>query len=306
MMSVCIFLVLFGEDDGVITAEVGQTVTFKCFCGDDSVTILSWYQQSLGSKPIIISTRMRYSKEASIYPAYKERFQVESGERINHLKISRLRIRWSLDKECSFMVYQAELEVLRAGDSVNLSCAVYIYIVYTVYSEKCAGPQSLFWFRHGAAQPVIMYQNMGDCANNDSHTKNCTLNYPIQSVNSSDAGMNHCGLASCGNIVFGNGTRVVITRSNKLTYLLLGCLSVGFVLSIILILVLAFIVYKLKKQICPNCKGTVSYLISSAVSESHDEDSLHYVALDLSRTSQRQEESVESICVYSRVKSRKE
>lgn len=43
--------------------------------------------------------------------------------------------------------------------------------------------------------------------------------------------------------------------SKKLPYLLLGCLSVGFVLSVILIFVLAFIVYKLKKQICLNCKG---------------------------------------------------
>ena len=191
------------------------------------MTFLSWYRQSLGSKPVIISTWMKYSKEVFIHTAYKERFQVESGESINHLKISRLRLSDTAVYYCGILefnmitfaqgvllhvkpslantraiVHQAALELLRAGDSVNLTCAV--------YSEKCAGPQSYFWFRHGAGQPVIMSQNLGDCANNDSHT-NCTLNYPIQSVSSSDAGMYHCGLASCGNIVFGNGTRVVIT-----------------------------------------------------------------------------------------------
>lgn len=211
------------QDSGVLTAEVGQTVTIECFCQDNSVTFFSWYRQSLGGKPLIISTRMKHNSEASISSVYKERFRVQSGESINHLTISDVRPSDSATYYCGILefnamefgqgaflhvkasgpniravVYQPALEPLRLGDSVNLSCAV--------YAEKCAEEQSIYWFRHGAAQPAIVYRNVGQCMNESP--KNCTFHFSIKSVNPSDAGMYYCALASCGEIVFGNGTRV--------------------------------------------------------------------------------------------------
>ncbi|XP_035531210.1 polymeric immunoglobulin receptor-like [Morone saxatilis] len=335
MMPLCIFLVLLSEicqvpavdktsgitqDSGVITAEVGQSVTLKCLCRNDAVNFFFWYQQSLGGKPLIISTWMKHSTEATISPAYERRFQVLAEEEgINHLVITDLRLSDSATYYCGILefneiefgqgaflhvktslsnihavVHQPELETFRWGDSVNLSC--------TVYTEKCAGEQNLYWFRHGVAQPAIMYHNAGKCMK-DSHMENCTLNLAIKSVSSSDAGMYYCALASCGEIVFGQGTRVKIAGSTSLCPGVLSELAV----SIILLLVLALVMYKLKKKICSVCKGTVSHLTCSAASDttSQDADALHYAALSLKRTSERhrQEESVESVCVYSRVKS---
>ncbi|XP_051285199.1 Ig heavy chain Mem5-like isoform X3 [Dicentrarchus labrax] len=340
MMPLCIFLVLLGEicqvpavdktsgitqDSGVITAEVGQTVTLKCYCQDNSVTFLSWYQQSLGGKPLIVSTRMQHNSEATISPAYKGRFQVLAGKGkgINHLVIKELLPSDSATYYCGILefnaiefgqgaflhvktslsnihavVHQPALETLQWGDSVNLSC--------TVYAEKCAGEQNLYWFRHGVAQPAIMYHNAGQCMK-DSHMENCTLNLAIKSVSSSDAGMYYCALASCGEIVFGQGTKVKIAGSTKGPSVLVYCLSVALAVSIILLFVLALVMYKLKKKICSVCKGTVSHLTCSAASDttqSQDADALHYAALSLNRTRERhrQEESLESVCVYSRVK----
>lgn len=219
------------QDSGVITAKVGETVTLKCFCQDEAVTFLSWYQQSLGGKPLIISTRMMHKQEASISPAYKDRFQVEaqSEEGSNHLIITDLRLSDSATYYCGILefnaiefgqgaflhvktspsniravVHQPALESLQLGDSMNLSC--------TIYAEPCAGERSLYWFRHGAAQPTVMYHSAGQCMNDsESHLKrNCTLNLVIQSVSTSDAGMYYCALASCGETVFGEGTRVEI------------------------------------------------------------------------------------------------
>lgn len=215
------------QDSGIITAEVGGTVTLKCFCQNDAVTFLSWYQQRLGGKPVIISTRMKHNKEASISKAYMERFQVLTGQSINHLKISNLQPLDSGTYYCGILefnaiefgrgaflhvkaslsnihavVQQPALELLRAGESANLSC--------TVYAEKCAGEKSLYWFRHGAAQPAVMYRNVGQCTT-DSRSENCTLNLAIKSMNASDVGMYYCALASCGEIVFGNGTRLMIS-----------------------------------------------------------------------------------------------
>ncbi|KAM9335599.1 signal-regulatory protein beta-2-like [Symphorus nematophorus] len=273
---------------------------------------------------------MKHNPDTSIYPAYKDRFQVltQDEKGINHLIISNLRLSDSATYYCGILefnaiefgqgaflhvktsssdiqavVHQPALEMLQSGDSVTLNC--------TVYAEKCAGEQSFYWFRHGAAQPAVLYPSAGQCTNDlESHTKNCSFNLTIKYVNSSDAGMYYCALASCGEIVFGNGTRVEITGPAKASALLVCCLSVALAVSIILLLVLAFTMYELKRKICSVCKGTVSHLTCPAASDamSQDADDLHYAALSLNRTSgrRRQEESLDSVCVYSRVKSRKE
>lgn len=226
----------------VVTAHAGQTVTLKCFCGDDSVTFFSWYQQRLGGRPVIISNRMRHNMAASISPSFKERFEVKSGERINHLTISDLllsdsamyycgilefnslelgdgsflHVRMSLSNMQSF-VYQPGLNPVQPGDSVQLNCEV--------YSEKCEGEQRLYWYRQTTSQPVIMYPNDRNCVN-ESHSRKCTLSYYIKSVDSSDEGMYYCALASCGEIMLGNGTQVQLT-SKQCFFLFLNQVMFG-------------------------------------------------------------------------------
>ncbi|XP_037615458.1 uncharacterized protein LOC119482120 [Sebastes umbrosus] len=347
MMPLCVFVVLLSQicqvpavnktsgitqDSGLKTAKVGETVTLKCFCGDDATTFLSWYQQSLGGKPLIISNRLKYNTQGSISPMYEERFRVlaQGGQEcINHLMIKDLRLSDSATYYCGILefnaiefgqgaflhvksqseihavVHQPALEPLRPGDSVNLSC--------TVYSEPCAGEQSLYWFRHGAAQPAIVYHSAGQCKNlstEEPHMRNCTSSLALKSVSPPDAGTYYCALASCGEIVFGSGTRVeIVGGSTKVPPFLVYCLIVALAVSIIVLLVLAFIMYKLKKKLCSDCKGTVSHLACPASSDvmSQDADGLHYAALSVNRTSERhtQEDNVESVCVYSRVKTRK-
>ncbi|XP_063756278.1 uncharacterized protein LOC134875633 isoform X2 [Eleginops maclovinus] len=215
------------QDSGIITANVGETVTLKCTCEDESITFLSWYQQILGGKPVIISTRKRNS-HATISPGYKKRFEIfRFGNRgLNHLIINNLRLADSATYYCGVLVFNATefgkgaflhvkssnftavvhqpaLEPLRAGDSVNLRCSV--------YARECEEEQSLYWFRHDAA--AIMYPSAGQCKNlseEGTGMKNCTLQLALNSVRSPDEGMYYCALASCGEIVFGNGTKVEI------------------------------------------------------------------------------------------------
>uniref|UniRef100_UPI0037E76B87 uncharacterized protein n=1 Tax=Semicossyphus pulcher TaxID=241346 RepID=UPI0037E76B87 len=313
--------------DGVVTTRVGGNVTLHCLHQNDGVTFLTWYQQSLGGKPVIISSQMTHQTDASISPAFKERFRVLAQEGNNNLTIHNIRPSDSATYYCGILEFNAivfgqgvflhvkkssssiqsvfqqpALEPLWVGNSVNLSC--------TAYAETCAGERSFYWFRHGAAQPAIIYHSAGLCMNDSESTmKTCTLYLGLKSVSSSDAGMYYCALASCGEIVFGQGTRVEIAGSAKAPQLLVHCLSVALAVSIIVLLILAFFAYKLKKKLCSICKETVSHLTGSAASDamSQDADILHYAALSVNRTSERhrQEKSAESDCVYSRVKSRK-
>lgn len=218
------------QDSGIMTAEVGQNVTLRCSCDNSAVTFLSWYQQSLGGKPKIISTRMKGSAVADIDHVYKERFNVftQGQDSHNHLTINNLRASDSATYYCGILefnaiefgegvflhvknsmsniqaaVHQPALLPHQLGDSVNLSC--------TVYAEKCAGEQKLFWFRQNASLPAIMYPSEKDCSsltNEKSHVENCTLT--LTSVRSHDAGTYYCALASCGEVVFGSGTTLEI------------------------------------------------------------------------------------------------
>uniref|UniRef100_A0A3B5LHJ0 Ig-like domain-containing protein n=1 Tax=Xiphophorus couchianus TaxID=32473 RepID=A0A3B5LHJ0_9TELE len=309
------------QDSGVRTAKVGETVTLPCSCQHNAVTYLYWYYQIQGEKPRIISKQMKHDPQAEISPAYEERFRVlaRSKDGVNDLMITDLQPSDSGTYYCVMLEFNAIefgrgvflhvktsssnarpskqqptlKKLLRLGDSVNLSCSV--------SAEPCEGERNLYWFRRTASQPPLIYPSEGHCtslSNGTLYGINCTSNLQLDPVRSSDAGTYHCALASCESVVFGGGTKVEIA-------VVLGSLSVALALSTIGLLVLSFLRYKLKSKLCSSCKGKVSIVTQH---NSNQTESLYYAALNLKRSVERQqqEDNVESVCVYSRVRSRKE
>ncbi|XP_041635863.1 uncharacterized protein LOC121504856 [Cheilinus undulatus] len=337
MMPLHIFLLLLCEtyqgaatgiiqDSGLKTAILGQTVTLNCSYDYESVSFLSWYHQRLGGKPAIVSTQMKHKPKASIFPAYEERFQVFAQEGKNNLIIRGVGMNDSGTYYCGVLEFntiefgqgvflhvrssssntqgairQPVLEQVWTGDSVNLSCKINV--------APCAGGQSFYWVRHGSAQPVVVFHSPGQCGDPG---KECTSNLALKAVSSSDAGTYYCALDSCGEIVFGKGTRVELAGGfPKVSSMLMYCLSVTLAISIIILLVLAVITYKMKKNLCSICRGTVLYFAGSAsldamVDDIHSEDAdvLHYAALSLNKPSKQHHkgERAETDCVYSRVR----
>uniref|UniRef100_A0A3B4TDI7 Ig-like domain-containing protein n=1 Tax=Seriola dumerili TaxID=41447 RepID=A0A3B4TDI7_SERDU len=101
---------------------------------------------------------------------------------------------------------------VRPGDSVAVQCSV------LSDSEKttCPGDHSVYWFRAGAGEshPSLIYAH----GNNDDQcekspeapsTQKCVYNFS-KIVNSSDAGTHYCAVATCGEILFGNGMKLDI------------------------------------------------------------------------------------------------
>nr|XP_054604575.1 uncharacterized protein LOC129165430 [Nothobranchius furzeri] len=212
------------QDSGIKMAKIGENVTLHCTCRDTSVTSFAWYLQSLGTKPHLLSSRMKHSPKAEITPLYQKRFEVfaQSQNGISDLKISYLQlsdpgtyycgtltfnaiqfgqgvflqVKTSLSNRRS-VIYQPVNRTLRLGQTMNLSC--------TVYTEPCAGNTSLFWFRDGSSHPDVMYPSEGNCKNLSDyprHGKSCTLNLEINSVSSSDAGIYHCALIQFNSSLF--------------------------------------------------------------------------------------------------------
>uniref|UniRef100_A0A671SN61 Ig-like domain-containing protein n=1 Tax=Sinocyclocheilus anshuiensis TaxID=1608454 RepID=A0A671SN61_9TELE len=95
-------------------------------------------------------------------------------------------------------------------DSVNLHCSV--------LTEKCVGNHSVYWFRHesGDTHAGIIYKhgNMNDqcekSSEKDSHVQSCIYNLSKKNLGLSDAGTYYCAVATCGEILFGNGSRLEI------------------------------------------------------------------------------------------------
>lgn len=87
----------------------------------------------------------------------------------------------------------------------------------TVVTDRCAGDHSVYWFRHGSGdfQSGIIYtqgQSSGQCKkslNATSPTQTCVYRLP-KNVSLSHAGTYYCAVEVCGEILFGNGTKLII------------------------------------------------------------------------------------------------
>ncbi|CDQ87837.1 unnamed protein product [Oncorhynchus mykiss] len=106
------------------------------------------------------------------------------------------------------ILQQPVSESIQPGDSVTLNC--------TVHTETCVGEHSVYWFRHGSGESHqgIIYTH-GDRSDQcekspeaGSTTQSCVYNLPKRNLSLSDAGTYYCAVASCGEILFGNGTKL--------------------------------------------------------------------------------------------------
>lgn len=93
--TLCLFYsqsLVVQQDTGVISATVGDNVTLRCFISSKAVAKhLSWYRQTLGKGPELLSNIYRYGKSIPLSDKYP-RFTVDSEEGMNHLNISHVQL----------------------------------------------------------------------------------------------------------------------------------------------------------------------------------------------------------------------
>ncbi|XP_014011467.1 uncharacterized protein [Salmo salar] len=326
------------QKNGLMSANVGDTVVLLCFNKGDVGIMFSWYKQSFGNIPQLISTMYKYDRNATFYHEFKDnpRFSVESGQGKNHLMITDVELSDSGTYYCGSafgnnvefgqgviliikgswsrnmsVIQQPVSESVQPGNSVTLNC--------TIHTETCAGEHGVYWFRHGSGEshPGIIYTN-GD--RNDqcekipeagSPTQSCVYNLPKRNLSLSDAGTYYCAVASCGEILFGNGTKLDVVYGCKEDHVLLVySLGVALGLCVNLIIVLGCIMYKISRRECEQCRGTPPQPSTPAVhshNQDQDVDTLHYTALNVVHKKvkarrQRSHGAMERDTVYSGVR----
>ncbi|XP_034712819.1 uncharacterized protein LOC117934875 [Etheostoma cragini] len=305
--------------------SVGEDLTLECFYQDDSVAVMFyWYKQTMGQTPQLVSKFYKHNKNASLNDEFKNdpRFEVETTTGRNHLKISGVRISDSATYYCvsgySYVyeftggtiihvegsglkvpatVHQSASESIQPGGSVTLNC--------TVHTGTCGEEHSVYWFKKSEeSQPGLIYTHGGrtdQCErkpNTQTHT--CVYKLPMKSLNLSNAGTYYCAVASCGHILFGDGTYLEFKYDEEsvvLVYILSGALAFTTILSVSLV----YTLYKTN-----SCRCTESQARSSTASARDTEvNNLHYVAFRVNkanRATRQQTDDTLTECVYSSVR----
>uniref|UniRef100_A0A8C7LTT1 Ig-like domain-containing protein n=1 Tax=Oncorhynchus mykiss TaxID=8022 RepID=A0A8C7LTT1_ONCMY len=205
------------QPDPVIVTQLGQSVSLTCFCHSNLIVRVSWFKQTLGQKPLLMASSF-YHTQNNLYSnnfnkdfTETKRLSVKRGVDSFNLTISKTESRDSATYYCVALVvskvkFGEGTVLIVEGDSVTLNC--------TIHTETFAGEHSVYWFRHGSGKshPGIIYNNgdRRDHPEDGSPTQSCVYNLPKRNLSLSDAGTYYCAVASCWEILFGNGTKLYI------------------------------------------------------------------------------------------------
>uniref|UniRef100_G3Q909 Ig-like domain-containing protein n=1 Tax=Gasterosteus aculeatus TaxID=69293 RepID=G3Q909_GASAC len=311
------------QERGFVSVNVGDNITLQCFHQKNDSMWLYWYKQLLGEQPKMISTFYVHNTEGNFYHEFENnpRFTLNTEKGQNHLTIIGLNFSDSASYYCAYktsflltfaegtvvsvqgssLIHQSPSETIQPGGSVTLNC--------TVQTGTCDGQHSVYWFKDSEeSHPALIYTDGGSTdqcerkANTQTHT--CDYNLLMESLTSTHAGTYYCAVASCGHILFGNGTKLDIEADmGHRLYFLSGAL----VFTTILVVLLFSFVYKLKKKTscqCSESRATVSGPSTGNTEGYQNAQSTHYAALNLNlpNGSRRQKMNIDVECVYSSVK----
>uniref|UniRef100_A0A3B1KBF7 Ig-like domain-containing protein n=1 Tax=Astyanax mexicanus TaxID=7994 RepID=A0A3B1KBF7_ASTMX len=200
------------RDGTLMFAQEGQNVTVTCHYHSEMAMHFSWYKHKLGRKPELVSTMYKYEKlqrsdSATYYCGSAHSNIVEFGEG------TELIVRAPQIRRFSVFHQPTVLQPVQPGDSVTLEC--------TIFTEHCGEDHSVYWFRHaaGESRPGIIFthgDSSSQCTRSSetvSPTQSCIYKFPKNNLSLSDAGTYYCAVAACGEILYGNGSRLDIMNN---------------------------------------------------------------------------------------------
>ncbi|XP_053180266.1 uncharacterized protein LOC128363327 [Scomber japonicus] len=255
----------------VTTVQLGEPANFTCAFSDDEHNSkeLYWYKQSAGDTLKLI---VKLIKTAT--PKYgphfsSSRLDVHRGKNFINLTILRtiqedegmyycgvtewtdtvwsgtyLSVKGNSERTSNYIVVQGSTvsDPVHPGDSVTLQCSV----LSDSGNKTCSGGHSVYWFRTGpdGSHSDFIYtdgSSPDECRKKSDMNvspKSCDYHFS-KNISSSDAGTYYCAVATCGKILFGNGTKLELVQSTHLPFIgiviLTVCLAVSVVANIVLI-----------------------------------------------------------------------
>ncbi|XP_051275418.1 uncharacterized protein LOC127374296 isoform X1 [Dicentrarchus labrax] len=202
-----------------------------------------------------------------------------------------------------------ETASVQPGHSVTLQCSLLPKNKET--RVQCPGEHNVYWFRaiSGQSHPDVIYTHRN--SSDEQEERSCVYSLSKTITDSSDTGTYYCAVVSCGEILFGEGTKVETTSQLDPVTLVLG------VLLACCVAVNIFLIFHVnQRRVCEHCKGLV--LSAGAKTASHnprhdrmtadqltdmdgDAEEVNYAALDFSTRRVRKKRGSPQECVYSAV-----
>ncbi|XP_040904165.1 uncharacterized protein LOC121188455 isoform X2 [Toxotes jaculatrix] len=226
------------------------------------------------------------------------------------LNITFLRVKGT-EPDITTVIPISPSEPVHPGDSVTLQCSV----LSDSEKKTCPGDHRVYWFRAGSdgSHHSVIYVHGEKCERNPGalSPQICVYNFSRNNVISSDAGTYYCAVATCGEILFGNGTKLVIEDGTKLDIeanintvplLLLAALA----LSLIFIFLLIYTIKKNKSASSTAMQTNAATAMGDEQSQKTDEDSLVYSVAKFTRkpgrSLRRDTKSFEGESIYADVR----
>ncbi|XP_044219166.1 uncharacterized protein LOC122990109 [Thunnus albacares] len=316
----------------VITVQLGEPVNLTCALRNYDLSSISlyWYKQTAGDTLKLI-VKLYGSATPQYEPEFSpSRLNVHTDENFSNLTIlttteedkgmyhcafvewidyewsgTYLFVKGNTERTSNYTVVQwpTVSDPVRPGDSVTLQCSV-----LSDYKNKtCPGVHSVYWFRarSDASHPDLIYtdgSSRDECRKKTgihSSPKSCVYHFS-KNVSSSDAGTYYCAVATCGEILFGNGTKLIIEvvswwdlqKANTLIFLLCAAFAISLVV---------------KKKSCDCCNAAAALQTHAETASGGQqiyEDYLVYSALTKKTTGKagkRNAKAAEENCVYTNI-----
>uniref|UniRef100_A0A667WKI5 Ig-like domain-containing protein n=1 Tax=Myripristis murdjan TaxID=586833 RepID=A0A667WKI5_9TELE len=232
------------------TAHVGEDVTLSCMRWNNlKKTSLFWIRLVAGNSPEFLGGTFNFD-----YDGVTETPQIqakqEPGKFVLHItkaKLSDTAVYYCIKvdqlsmtflkgtflrikdpkRDTSSIIERPVSEPVYEGDPVTLQCS----LLSDSENKACPAEHSVFWFRAGSdeSHPRIIYThgNRSDgCEKSPeagSPPQSCVYKFSKNSVSSSDAGTYYCAVATCGEILFGNATKLDIKGNQTIFILIQKC-----------------------------------------------------------------------------------
>uniref|UniRef100_A0AAX7UVS8 Ig-like domain-containing protein n=1 Tax=Astatotilapia calliptera TaxID=8154 RepID=A0AAX7UVS8_ASTCA len=237
----------------------------------------------------------------------------ESQQTMTFLKGTFLRVKGP-DPGITGVTQDSLSNPVHPGDPVTLQCSV----LSNSENRTCTEDHSVYWYRAkpDESHPSLIYShgNNGNYCERSPEAasqQKCVYSFS-RNVSSSDTGTYYCAVATCGEILFGNGTKldieVPVVRHWDLTNTVVILLCVALSISLI---VIAFLIYTIKEKHKTSAAASLQTNTETAGAEQQiqqrHEDSLTYGAPTFTKRNTRKAErrntrATETMCIYSDVR----